>query len=379
MSATIQIDCDFPGGNIIVDGVDGQHVRVRQDQRDTERPWFYWHFRVRGAEGQTLTFTFTQQQVIGASGPGISRDGGWTWSYAGAESVQGKSFSYAFEPDDSEVHFSFGMPYTQRHLHRFLEKYVGNASLICERLCTSRGGRPVEMLRAGRTDGSAEHKVVLAARHHCCEMMANYEIEGVLQRILAPDMEGVWWRDHVEWLVIPFTDKDGVEQGDQGKGRLPRDHGRDYLGESIYTETAAIRERVPSWGNGRIRLALDLHCPHIRGNYNETIYFVGTKDEDDWRRTTEFAAIMESCCTGPLPYKASNNLPFGVAWNTAANYEGGKGFKRWAAEQDGIALAASIEFPYANVGGVQVTADGARAFGRDLAAAIRQHLMVHNT
>ena len=37
-------------------------------------------------------------------------------------------------------------------------------------------------------------------------------------------------------------------------------------------------------------------------------------------------------------------------------------------------LATTLEIPYADVGGRPVTIDSARAFGRDLARAIRRYL-----
>ena len=53
--------------------------------------------------------------------------------------------------------------------------------------------------------------------------------------------EGCEPRIRIEALV-PFVDKDGVEEGDQGKNRAPRDHNRDYAGASMYPETGALRE-----------------------------------------------------------------------------------------------------------------------------------------
>ena len=54
-----EVDAGFPGGNVIVDKIDGDAVSLHQDLRDTAGDWFYWQFRVRGAEGRTLTFQFT--------------------------------------------------------------------------------------------------------------------------------------------------------------------------------------------------------------------------------------------------------------------------------------------------------------------------------
>ena len=121
---------------------------------------------------------------------------------------------------------------------------------------------------------------------------------------------------------MPIVDLDGVEDGDQGKNRQPRDHSRDYAGESIYPQVKAIRERLPAWSDGKLRIALDLHCPHIRGTHNEWIYFVGGPDEKIWKEVGRFSEILERVRTGPLPYKRENNLPFGQAWNKPANFDG---------------------------------------------------------
>ena len=45
----ITIDCNFPGGNIIVDSIKDGVARVRPDLRDTTSEWFYYAFRVRNA------------------------------------------------------------------------------------------------------------------------------------------------------------------------------------------------------------------------------------------------------------------------------------------------------------------------------------------
>jgi len=48
------VDAKMPAGNIIVESVDGDVVRVKKDMRDTAGDWIYWAFRVKGAAGRTL-------------------------------------------------------------------------------------------------------------------------------------------------------------------------------------------------------------------------------------------------------------------------------------------------------------------------------------
>ena len=50
--SSLSIDGNFPAGNILVDRIEGDDAFIRQDLRDTDGWWFYWHFRVRQAGGR---------------------------------------------------------------------------------------------------------------------------------------------------------------------------------------------------------------------------------------------------------------------------------------------------------------------------------------
>jgi hypothetical protein len=372
------VDCDFAGGNILCDGIDADVVSLRQDQRDTVAyTWFYWYFRVRGASGRRLKFVF-EDNVVGVRGPGLSLDSGHAWRWLGAESADERSFLYTFPEDAGEVRFSFGMPYTQADLDASLVHRQSHPHLRAGTLCQSRKGRRVESLTFGRLDGRAEHRVLLTARHHCCEMMASYALDGVIDAVLAEDAVGEWLRHHVEFMALPFVDKDGVEEGDQGKGRHPHDHNRDYAAPCLYPEVAAIREFGSRWAGDRLRFALDLHCPGQRGEWHELIHFVGIPEAGKWARTEQFCEALENSVRGPLPYRKENNLPFGVDWNIPEEYGDLSGEPRsagrWLGNLTDVAFGACIEIPYANAQGAEVNADTSRAFGRDLAAAIRLYL-----
>lgn len=156
------------------------------------------------------------------------------------------------------------------------------------------------------------------------------------------------------------------------KERFPNISSHYFLGDGAW-----------NYRNGRATLqtqhgicqnAYVLHCPHIRGAHNEVIYMVGSARESMWEQQCEFGRILEAIQTGTLVYRASDNLPFGTAWNTGQNYGTGKSCGRWASELNGIKLATSFEIPYANASGKMVTAETARAFGRDLVCAMRRFL-----
>jgi hypothetical protein len=367
------IDGDFPGGNVRVERVDGNDVHLHQDLRDTEGWWFYWAFRVRGAGGRTLRFHFTDRDPVGARGPAFSLDAGATWQWLNRD-FSPAGFTFAFPPGGPEVRLAFGMVYTQTRGDRFLASLGRSPHLRAEPLATTRKGRPVERLLAGRLDGPPDHRVVVTARHHCCEMMASYTLEGLVTAVLADDATGRWLRAHVVFAVLPFMDKDGVEEGDQGKNRRPHDHNRDYGGRSVHAETSALRAWLPHWLDGRDALALDLHCPWIRGDQDEGVYQVGDADPAMWARQRRLGAILERVQSGALAYRVAHDLPFGASWNTDANTGTGTSFVRWAAALPGVRLATVFEIPYATANGCEVNAETARAFGWDLARAIVEYL-----
>lgn len=377
-SADVAIHTDYPGANIIVERQEDHAVYLRQDLRDTEGWWFYWNFGATAAASETVTFHFTHRNVIGTRGPAASLDGGESWSWLGMDSVEavdgGVAFTYTFDADATAVRFAFAPPYQAADLDTFLARHEGHPHLAVETLCETEQGRPVERLRLGRLDGAPAHRILLTARHHSCESVASYVLEGLMGALLADTDTGAWFREHVEVLAIPLVDKDGVEDGDQGKNRKPRDHGRDYAGEALYNSTRAIRAYVPAWSEGLLRFTLDFHCPYIRGAYNEHIYQVGHADPAIWREQQRFARLLEAVPDRPLSYTAAGDLPYGEAWNTGGNYTEGAPVSRWTVGLDGVRYASTLEVPYANAGDTTVTPENARAFGAAMLTAIRAWL-----
>jgi hypothetical protein len=371
----LSVDCAFPGGNVVVERIEDDHVYLRPDLRDTEGHWFYWNFRVRGAAGRTLAFNFNGGPAIGVMGPAVSLDGGRSWNWLGKEAVEKETFRFAFPSGVDEVRFCLSIPYLEADLNRFLASHRGSRRLRREVLCETGKGRRVELIRIAQPGLEYRRRALITARHHCCEMIASYSMEGLMDFLLADAPDGNWLRQNVEFAFVPFMDKDGVEDGDQGKNRRPHDHNRDYAGRSIYPSVRALREFVTRWSGGKLEFALDMHCPWLKGDLNEHVYFVGGRVEKIWNEVLSFSRILEQVRIGPIPYRASGNVPYGTAWNTAKNTPGSlKSFGMWASELPGIRLATSIEIPYANAKDTTITAEAARALGADLGRAMRRYL-----
>ncbi len=372
---SLNIDSSFPGGNIVVERIEGNTIFLHQDLRTTKGEWFYWYFRLRATEVSRLKFHFTRGLALGVRGPAVSLDRGRTWEWLGEESVVGNSFVYAVRQADAEIRFSFAMPYVASNWRTFLESLPQNIFIKQGVLCRSEEGRDVEALIVGPQDTDPLHRIALTCRHHSCEMMPNYSLEGLVGWVLKdPSKDARWLRSHVQMLLVPFMDKDGVENGDQGKNRQPRDHGRDYTGTSLFSSTQALRDFLPEWSDGKLRVCLDLHCPWIAGDLNEEIYLVGRPEAENQCEQKRFSKILEKVKQGPLPFSHLNFLSFGTHWNTNENFTLGECCAGWAYTLPEVLFATSVELPYANAGGVEVNQESARRFGEDLGRALSSYL-----
>jgi hypothetical protein len=379
MAATaggVAIDADFPGGNVILDRIDPRDVFLHQDLRDTSGTWFYWHFRVSGAAGRTLAFHFTRGKVLGPQGPCYSLDRGLSWQWLGptrtntSDTPPEDGFGFRFSADAAEVRFCVAIPYQESDLARFLARHPQEPALRAATLCTTAKLRAAELLYLGRMDDRPRYRLAFTCRHHACESVASYVLEGLMEAVLADDATGRWYRRETAIVVLPMMDKDGVEAGDQGKNRKPHDHNRDYAGESIYATVAAVKKLLPAWSQGKLDMAIDLHCPVLG---DSLIQFIGGPQEDIWQRTLQLSKTLESIQKSPLRHDSQRNVPFGTSWNREAARKTAT-FSGWASSLPGIRIATTIEMPYSQVMRTPVTADAARQLGRDLAEAIKIYL-----
>jgi hypothetical protein len=368
------VSSDFAGGNINVLNSSGDTIWLNPDLSETEGEWFYWYFKVSNISGKEVFFQFMMDNQFTSFGPAYSINNRHSWKWYGENRVFKNGFSYAFSPDDTVAWFSMAFPYTEKDLDSFLGRLHNSDRLIRDTLCFSPEGRPVEQISIMPSGSSNSGiKVLITARHHACEMMASYVLEGIIESTLN-EVDLAYLREKVEFRILPFMDKDGVENGEQGKNRLPRDHNRDYSGAPLYPSTAAVREEIPDWSRGGLKIAIDLHCPWITGEYNEWIFMVGKDDPTMVEKQIRFGESLEKHATGELKFRNSDFLHYGTAWNVKSNNTKGKSFSQWAMGLDNISLATTIEFPYANILGMQVSKDNSRAFGRAVSMAIMDYL-----
>ncbi len=246
-----EITQEFCGGNIIVENMTETYAKVKINYRDSE-PWCYWAFKVIGAGGYKITFDFGED-AVGYFGAAVSHNLiDWHWSdpdnYRHNEEERFK-FEYTFQENENEVYFAHNLLYN-------FENFKLLDFLSHDTFCNDSDGTPCPMGEMGE----AGDIILLTARHHACEAPANYVLEGVLKELYEKPLPGY------KIVVVPFMDTMGVLRGDQGKGRLPHDHNRDYIPDSIYPTVKAMKNYL---GNNKVKYVFDFHSPcHLGGGNN---------------------------------------------------------------------------------------------------------------
>lgn len=345
----VTIRSDFPGGNVKVLANEPKAVTIAPDLRGSP-DWFYWYFSAQTDHPGDVTFTLPHAPKLGVRGPAISRDDGKTWGWLPTDAVIFASpgakpadridrFTVHFHRAGETVRLAVTIPYGQADLDAFLATHASNPLLHSEVLTHTRTGRkPVELLRIGEP-GAGKQAVLVTARHHACETIASFVLEGFLTEALSASPAAQEFRKRHVLYAVPFVDKDGVLAGDQGKNRPPHDHNRDYGPGSLYPEVQAIMELAE---RADIRLALDLHCPFIRGDVHEAFHFLGLglphiRDNlHDW-----IFWISEECprvTTAPIDLLVDDAKP--NARNPRMN-------SHYFALRNGSRFAATLEVPYA--------------------------------
>jgi len=215
---TLNINCQFDSGNIHV--IDSQSnpvkLAIRHDHQSDFYQWF--HFCVSGAQAQeNLQFSLTN-----AAGAAFAQ--GWNhfqvvasydrqeWFRVATHYEQGELiFDHAAEYD--QVWYSFFTPYSWER-HQDLIAWAQTSALCSlETLGNTLDNRPLSLLTVGQP-GPEKRNIWLTARQHPGETMAEFAIEGLLQKLLDPaDACGRKLLENAVFYIIPNMNPDGSIRG----------------------------------------------------------------------------------------------------------------------------------------------------------------------
>lgn len=291
----------------------------------------------------------------------MSRDD-FLYEWLGAESkLDAQTFRMAFKESDDKVYFRLSFPYQLHHFERWAHTHAAHPRFKLQTLCDSEKNRNIPLAWIG--DPQDPKLIVLAARHHACESVASYVLEGVADELIRQN--AALHSLGIKVLLVPFINLDGVEDGDQGKSRIPHDHNRDYIDAPIYQSIRALTTLL----EGLEPLALvDFHCPWIFGGTNDYPSLVKANPEI-YTELERFGEILKRLSHGEIIYDGLHDVRAGEDWLPASPTQS---TATAFALRLGAKLALTLEFPYFGAE-VTITQNNALAFGRQFGQALLKY------
>ncbi|KPA90433.1 M14-type cytosolic carboxypeptidase [Pseudomonas sp. RHF3.3-3] len=261
---SLKISSDFDSGNIqVLDASNPQHLllAIEPDTRSQHFQWF--HFKVEGLQpGQSYTFELTNASQS-------SYNKAWTGYRAAASHdhqdwfrtdtrFDGESLHIQFQAKQPQAWFAYFEPYSRERHDRLVEQALTHAGSELLAIGKSAEGRDIQLLRKGNGD-AGKRKVWLIAQQHPGEHMAEWFMEGVIERLQnRDDSEMNALLDAADLYLVPNMNPDGAFHGHLRTNAMGQDLNRAWQNASpeISPEVFFVQQQMAQYG---VDLFLDIH------------------------------------------------------------------------------------------------------------------------
>lgn len=296
----MHISSAFDAGNIeVISAIDPQNIELNI-RKDTHADFFQWfYFRVQEAQGLDLSLN-----ILNASESSYPE--GWedyqavasydriTW-FRVPTSYDGKKLTIEFMPEYNSVYLAYFAPYSHdQHLNLLSTAQMSPNALVVN-IGQTVQGRDLDMLVIGNDEDESKKRIWLIARQHPGESMAEWFIEGFLNRIL--DDSDPLSRKLLEkavFYVVPNINPDGSLLGNLRANAAGVNLNREWANPNPETapEVYHILKTMELTG---VDLNLDIHgdegLPYnfissIEGipSYNAHLKMIDEKFSESWER-----------------------------------------------------------------------------------------------
>ncbi|AYC31491.1 hypothetical protein D3880_03370 [Pseudomonas cavernae] len=259
----MHIRCDFDSGNIQVLDASNSHQVLLAIRPDLNSPHFQWfHFLAEGlTPGQRYGFSLTNAGQSAYSQA-------WSSYQAVASYDQQDWFRVPTRYDEQGLHFELDSSQTQAWFAYF-EPYsrARHARLIEQALATpgveqlacgqSIEGRAIPLLRVS-AQAAAPRKLWLIAQQHPGEHMAEWFMEGLIERLQEADAELEQLLAQADLYLVPNMNPDGALRGNLRTNLAGTDLNRAWLAPSAEAspEVLFVQQQMQRSG---VDLFLDIH------------------------------------------------------------------------------------------------------------------------
>lgn len=279
----MHISQSFDGGNIEVKSLEDPRnirLRIRRDAHSDFYQWFY--FSLSGARGTACKLHI--EKAGEAAYPNGFRDYRILYSYDREQwrrhetQLADDCLSVDFTPERDLVYFAYFVPYSMERHHDLIADALQSPRCRLERLGETVDGQSMDLLRIANQDAKASKNCWIIARQHPGETMAEWWMEGCIEKLLAED-DDLAQRILAEWQVflVPNMNPDGSRRGHLRCNAVGRNLNREWAEPSaeLSPEVALVKARMQETG---VDFFLDVH-----GDESLPYCFIaGTEGLADW-------------------------------------------------------------------------------------------------
>ncbi len=256
---TLSITSAFDGGNIRVRAIDGDRAEldIVTDHKSDFYQWF--HFRVAGAAGRPVELRITniKGSAYPLGWPGyrarVSEDR-QQWRLTETH-VENDQLVIRATPRSNALWVAYFAPYSMERHHDLVARMAGRPGVSQSELTRTLDGQPLDCL----TMGTGARSVWLYARQHPGETMAEWWMEGALEKLTDPDdATARLLREKATIHVVPNMNPDGSRRGHLRTNAAGVNLNREWHEPSAERspEVLAVRNRMDETG---VDFAMDVH------------------------------------------------------------------------------------------------------------------------
>lgn len=260
----LKISSTFDSGAIEVVRLDDPadiRLRLRKDNAADFHQWF--HFRLTGAAGKPVRMVF--ENAASAAYPDGWKDYRCVASYdrqnwfriAGTRYEDGQ-LVVEHTPERDSLYYAYFEPYShERHLDLLARVELSPYARV-RNLGSTVDGRDLDLVTVGR-DAPGRVPVWIIARQHPGETMAEWFVEGLLERLLDhADPVARKVREHAVLHIVPNMNPDGAVRGNLRTNAAGRNLNREWRDPDPVASPEVFLVRTEMESSG-CALFLDLH------------------------------------------------------------------------------------------------------------------------
>lgn len=259
----MKIFSNFESGNINVVKADTPNdiqLTIPADNQTEISQWF--HFRLEGVAGQQYSFSLLE--LAKSAYPEGWQDYDVVASYDREEwfripsQFNGDTLTFDVIPEHSSMFFAYFAPYSYDRHQDLLHSAQTHYCCQLETLGTTLDNNDISLLTIGEP-AEGKKNIWVIGRQHPGETMAEWFIEGLLQRLLdETDTVGRALLDNAVFRVVPNMNPDGSIRGHLRTNAIGVNLNREWQSPSMVKspEVFLVRERMLATG---VDMFLDIH------------------------------------------------------------------------------------------------------------------------